>query len=49
VFARLIDVCVLGRFPVKDSYDAQLAGTMSLAEYNCLERITLYNIRRYYK
>jgi hypothetical protein len=38
-----------GRFPVKDSVEQQLAGTMSVDEYNKLERITIYNLRRHYK
>ena len=37
------------RFAVKDTYDQQLAGSMSMAEYNALERITVYNLRRHYK
>jgi hypothetical protein len=37
-----------GRFAVKDTYEQQLAGSMSAEEYNALERIFLFNIRRYY-
>jgi len=37
------------RVAVKDSYEQQLAGSMSIAEYNKLERIFVYNIRRWYK
>ena len=38
-----------GRVAVKDSADQQLAGSMSIAEYNKLERIFIYNLRRHYK